>query len=60
MQLASGLLMDKPSLPYYLTEGVAKLKKSGIDVDHLPLSSAPLGSKNGKRGESTRPSRPVK
>ncbi len=36
---AAAMMTQKPSLPYYLTDGLAKLKKSGIDIDHLTLAA---------------------
>jgi hypothetical protein len=40
--LAASQMMGKP-LADYLADGVAELKKSGIDVDHLPLTLAHSG-----------------
>ncbi len=60
VQLAVGLLIDQFILADYLTEGLDKLKKSGIDVDHLPISPVSSGSRNGKTSRVTRSSRPAK
>jgi hypothetical protein len=37
-------LMDKAPLADYVTDGLAELKKKGIDVDHLAFTSVASGS----------------
>jgi len=41
---ASEEMMGKATLGVYLMDGLAELKKSGLDVDHLTVPSVSSGS----------------
>lgn len=41
---AASQMMEKAPLAGYLADGLAELKKSGIDVDHLTFASVSSGS----------------
>jgi hypothetical protein len=59
-QEAIALLMDQFILADYLTEGMDELKKSGFDVDNLPISTVGSTSKNGQKRGVAQSSRPTK
>ena len=46
---AASQMTEKAPLADYLTDGLAELKKSGIDVDHLTFTSVKPGSQSPRR-----------